>query len=87
MRSCRRTLRGRSVVGGSVHPPAVDREVLVGTYRYIGAQNGAEPERYSILSKPCSRQEQESKCIPLPCDNCGTANRGQPLALTRATWG
>lgn len=27
-------------------PLPLDREVLVGTYRYIGLQNGAEPERY-----------------------------------------
>lgn len=44
MRSCRRTLRGRSEVDGSVHPPAIDCKVLFGTDRYIGLQDGAEPE-------------------------------------------
>lgn len=29
---------------GSVHPPAIDRKVLFGTDRYIGLQDGAEPE-------------------------------------------
>lgn len=32
---------------GSVHPPALDRQVLEGTDRYIGLQNGAEPEAVS----------------------------------------
>lgn len=46
-------------VGEGVHhhgpPPALDRQVLMSTYRYIGVQNGAEPEAV-FLSKPCSRQ-------------------------------
>lgn len=35
------------MVGGSVSPPALDREVLPSTIQYIGLQNGAEPEAAS----------------------------------------
>ena len=47
MRSCRRTLRGRSVGGWKRASPAHDRKVLASTGRYIGLQNGAEPEATS----------------------------------------